>query len=173
MPGSFAVSALKRAGIGFVSILFLTASDPAIADSPSPELPADWVRVSAGGAFSLMAPAGTAFHPAQGVDSTVGSFQAPDFKLSFDYGRYSDSLTHMSSEAEYETRDIVVDGKTAYIVTSFVPQYSADRPYFIGIHFPEVGETTMGPTKLTVYGLLETVDGYALVEAIFATIRFD
>jgi len=168
-----ATAMLKRAGVGVVSILFLMMSGSVIAESSSSEVPADWIKVAAGHEFNLMAPAGTEFHPSEGIDSFVGDFEAPDFKLSFDFGQYSNSLKDISGDARYEIRDILIDGKAANIVTAYAPRFSTDHPYFIGIHFPEVKTTGRGPTKLTVFGLLETADDYTVIEKIFGTIRFD
>jgi len=167
-----AISNLKRAGIGLVSILLLIMSDSVATESLSSEVPADWVKVSAGREFDLMAPAGTEFHPSEGTDSFVGNFEAPDFKLSFDYGLYSNPLTEMSGDAEYKTRNVQINGKAAYIVTAYAPRFSTDRPYFIGIHFPKVKMTIVGPKKLTVFGFFETADDYTVVDKIFRTIRF-
>jgi hypothetical protein len=173
-----AASILMRAGIVFVSFLFLLMSANAVTESvaaasTSSEVPADWIEVSAGREFDLRAPAGTEFRPLKGIDSFVGSFAAPDFELSFDYGLYSNPLNDMSGDDAYKTQDVLVDGKTAYIVTAYAPRLSADRPYFIGIHFPKIKMTNMGPTKLTVFGLLETADDYTVVEKIFRTIHFN
>lgn len=169
---NFAASKLKRAGIGFVSVFFLIISDSVITESLSSEVPVDWIKVSAGREFDLMAPAGTEFHPSEGIDSFVGSFEAPDFKLSFDYGLYSNPLKDMSGDAKYETRIVLINGKAANVVTAYAPRFSIDHPYFIGIHFPEIKTTVVGPTKLTVFSLLETADYYTVVEKIFRTIQF-
>ncbi len=115
-----------------------------------------------------MAPAGTEFTPGKGTDSFIGSF----FKLSFDYGAYSNSLSDLSGDAEYKTHSVLIDGKAANIVTAYAPRFSTDRPYFIGVHFPEIRKTVVGSTRLTVFGLLETADSYAVIEKIFSTIQF-
>lgn len=141
-------------------------------ESISPDVPADWVKVAAGSEFDLMAPAGTEFHPAEGIDSFVGSFEAPDFKLSFDFGRYSNPLNDLSGDAKYEIRNVLIDGKAANIVTAYSSRFSTDHPYFIGIHFPEIKKSVLGSTKLTVFSLLETADYYSVVEKIFKTIQF-
>ena len=78
----------------------------------------------------------------------------------------------MSGDARYEIRNVLIDGKAANIVTAYAPRFSTDRPYFIGIHFPEIKKTVLGSTKLTVFSLLETADDYIVVEKIFRTIQF-
>ncbi len=167
---NFAASKLKLAGIGLASALFLIVSASMATESG---LPDNWINVSANQKFDLMAPAGTEVHPAKGIDSFVGSIEAPDFSLSFDYGRYSNPLNDMSGDAKYEIRDVVIDGKAANVITAYAPRFSTDRPYFIGIHFPEVKKTAVGSTKLTVFSLLETADYYTVVANIFETIQFN
>ncbi len=166
---NFAASKFKLAGIGLTSALFLIISASMATESV---LPDDWIKVSANQEFNLMAPAGTKVHPGKGIDSFVGSIEAPDFKLSFDYGRYSNPLNDMSGDAKYEIRNVVIDGKAANVITAYAPRFSTDRPYFIGIHFPEIEKTVVGATKLTVFSLLETADDYTVVEKIFETIQF-
>ena len=168
-----AATKLKRVAVGVISALLLIVPNSAISQSPAAEVPAGWAKVSAAREFHLMAPAGTEYRPGKGIESLVGSFESADFKLSFDYGAYSDALQHLRGDAGYAVRDIMVGGKPAKVVTARAPRLSADRPYFIGIHFPEIKTTVVGPTKLTLFGLFETADNYPLIEKIFTTIRFD
>ena len=167
-----AVSKIKRAGFGFASALFLIMSNSVTTESLASGAPTDWIKVSAGHAFDFMAPAGTEFHSSEGMDSFTGRIEAPDFELSFDYGSYSDPLNHISDDAKYETHNVLIHGKAATIVTAYAPRFSADHPYFIGIHFPKIKTTAMGKTKLTVFGLLETPEYYTVIDKIFRTIQF-
>ena len=136
------------------------------------DVPADWVEVSAGTLFSVKAPPGTVFKPGQGKDSVIGAFEGPGFLLSFDYGVYSDPLDRDSRDQGYQARDTRVNGKAAKIVTAYARLRSPVRPYFIGIHFPDVEKSSLGSIKLTVSGSLEKKEDYSIVEKILATIRF-
>ncbi len=136
------------------------------------DIPADWERVAADTVFSLSAPAGTTYTPGQGIDSMIGSFDAASFQLNFDYGAYSDPLTHLHDNDGYQTREVEVDGRTAIIVSAYAPAYSDQQPYVIGIHFPNLGQSVVGTQRLTVYTMLETPDDFAMIEQIYGTIQF-
>jgi hypothetical protein len=136
------------------------------------DVPADWVEVPADALFSMKAPPGTVFKPGQGTDSNVGAFEVPGFQLAFDYGVYSNSLNQDSGDQDYQARETEIDGKAARIVTAYAPHRASGRPYFIGVHFPRVGETSLGSIKLTVSGSLVKKEDYSIVEMIFSTIRF-
>ncbi len=163
----------KQAILGLAAMLLSLMASQSSAGGASAEVPADWVRVSADSVFSLFAPAGTAYQPGEGIDSIIGTFDAADFQLQSDYGAYSDSLITLSEVDQYQAWDVEVDGKSAKIVTAYAPLYSTERPYFIGIHFPELGETVIGKTRLTIYALLASPDDYALIEKIYVTIQFN
>lgn len=164
---------IKQAVSGLASIALFLVAGSAQAGDLSGEVPSDWVRLQADSVFSLSAPAGTTYTPAQGIDSIVGSFDAAAFQLNFDYGAYSSSLTNLSEEEDYQTRDVEIDGKPAKIVTAVAPIYSEQQPYFIGVHFPDLGQSVVGTTRLTLYAMLESPDTYPLIEQIYGTIQFN
>ena len=135
-------------------------------------VPADWIEVSAGSTFSLMAPAGTKYRPAKGIDSMIGTFVTPGFEMSFDYGGYSDPLNAEAGDKGYTARDLPINGKVAKLVTAYSPQRSPDRPYFIGVHFSDLEKSAIGSIKLTISSNLKNKNDYATLETIFRTIRF-
>ncbi len=135
-------------------------------------VPAEWVEVDAGSAFSLTAPPGTRFSPGDGKDSFIGSFEAAGLRLSFDYGLYSNPLVSDGSGKNYTARNVDIDGKKAKIVTNYIPHRSTKRPYFIGVYFQDVGKSSIGTIKLTVHTSVERKEDYDIVEKIFGTIRF-
>lgn len=166
------VSKFKRTKIGIVVIFFVLVSAMAFSITYASEVPPDWIKVSVGSDFDLMAPAGTSFRPGKAIDSNAGEIVTPDFTLSFDYGLYSNPLNDMSRYTNHETHDARVDGKPALIVTANTPRFPTDRPYFIGIHFPKVKTSILGAVKLTIEGQLDVEDRYTTVERMFRTIRF-
>ena len=67
--------------VSLIALLLLSACAPAT--------PAGWTRHDlADGAFSLAVPPGLAREAAQGIDSYVARFVAPDLQVEVDYGRY-------------------------------------------------------------------------------------
>ena len=144
-----------------------------LAASCSADTPSDWVEVSAGSEFSLMAPAGTKFIKREGIDSFVGEFDGPGFKLQFDYGAYSGSLEDDGNAQNYAAENLPVRGKQARLVTSYSPHRSDDFPYFIGMHFADLGETVIGTRKLTIYAWVKSTDDYPLVREILGTVEFN
>lgn len=138
----------------------------------SSEIPSDWIEVSAGDVFSLMAPPGTEFHPLQGIDSFVGTFKTPDFELSFDYGLYSNRLDDLSTGTDPEVHTILIDDKNARIVTMQTTVYSKDHSHFIGVYIPDLKQTMLGSLSLSITCSLENDDLYPIVEQIYKTIRF-
>ena len=127
----------------------------------------DWIKVYADNKFSLLAPPETKFHQQQGMDSFVGVFSNKNFKMKFDYGLYSDPLDDRGSKTE-----INVDGKPAWIVRSSTPGSTNKASNFIGIHFPEVEQTFLGTTKLTIITSPEKEEDYEAIEKIFRSIKF-
>lgn len=95
--------------------------------SPAPPIPADWQTVSAGRAFTFRAPADLKPVPVQGMDSFVGQYENDAFEVSFDYGMYSDPLTH----ADLAGREVIVDERRARL---------ARKDKYVGIHFANVTE---------------------------------
>jgi hypothetical protein len=73
---------------------------------PSEAVPRGWKRILVGDAFSFEAPADTQPFPLEGIDSAVGGYESSRFKIAFDYGAYSNSLSD-------ETPWIVIDGHKA------------------------------------------------------------
>jgi hypothetical protein len=141
--------------------------------SCSADTRSDWVQVSAGSEFSLWAPAGTKFIKRKGIDSFVGEFEGPGFNLRFDYGAYANPLDNDGNAQAYETEDLMVGDNQARLVTSYAPQRDDEFPYFIGMHFGDLGETVIGTRKLTISARVKGTEDYALVKEIFSTIRFN
>lgn len=166
---SFRGKSTGAAGFLLAVALFLAAvwGGPAAA-----AVPADWVKLVVQGKFELMAPPGSKYVPRQGIDSAVGRVETPDFTLDFDYGAYSDPLKPRSGFLQYRSREVTVDGKAARIVTAFSPEHSADRPYFIGIHFDNLKRSVIGPVRLTMATWVGTPKAYKTIESVFGTITF-
>lgn len=73
---------------------------------PGDSVPAGWKRIQVGQDFSFETPADTQPVALRGIDSTVGGYRTDRFNFTFDYGRYSNSLSD-------ETPWTVIDGYKA------------------------------------------------------------
>jgi hypothetical protein len=135
-----------------------------------PPLPADWIEVSAGGAFTVMAPRGTLFERTPGIDSFTGVFNGPGFTVHIDQGAHADPLERDRRRAAFLSRDITVDGRPAKLVTARTP--GVPRPYFLGLHVPHVRRSVSGTIKLTLTCELQGPQDSAIVEAIYRSVRF-
>lgn len=73
---------------------------------PNDTIPDGWKRIQVGEDFSFEAPVDTQPLVLRGIDSTVGGYKTDRFNFTFDYGRYSNSLSD-------ETPWTVIDGYRA------------------------------------------------------------
>jgi len=160
------------AGTLRTAFLFLLCSIASAARADAvPPLPADWIEVSAGGAFTVMAPRGTLFARTPGIDSFTGVFNGPGFAVHVDHGIYADPLERDRRRTAFLSRDIVVDGRPATLVTARTS--GAPRSYFLGLHVPHVRRSVSGAIKLTLTCDLEGPQDSAMVEAIYRSVRFE
>lgn len=134
--------------------------------------PPDWHRIEVANVFSLLAPADTKHVPGQGADSLIGAFEGPRFALNFDYGAYSNSLGHIENGVDYRAEQMTIDGEAATFVTADIHARDPQRPHFIGIHFPDLGHSAVGTTKLTISGALASPTDIDTVRSMFTSIRF-
>jgi hypothetical protein len=141
--------------------------------SPASGVPSGWMEIRVGTLFTLMAPPGTVWHPAKGKDSAAGTVDAPGFSLSYDYGLYANPLDNSEGDRNYAAQDAVFDGHKARIVTADAPRLSAERPYFIGVHFPELKKSAVGSVSLTVQTSVAKKSDYEMVSKIFGSMRID
>ena len=131
--------------------------------------PPNWIRVNVKN-VSFYIPGDMKKAPVRGEDSIVEMYQNNRIVLSYDYGRFSDSLKDKSENESYSERTEEIGGKQARIVsyrheTSFYPSFSN----VLAIHFADVGN---GDNKLTIFARCRTGADYATVEKIFKTIQF-
>jgi hypothetical protein len=150
-----------------LAFVVLVVSGVASADTANPD---DWIEVSADGKFSVSAPRGTTFARSAGIDSFTGVFNAPGFAVHVDFGAHSDPLEPDRNRAQFFARPIQVDGKSAKLVTA--RSRTGPRPYFIGMHVPNVRRSAVGAVGLTLTSDLARAQDYALVEAVYRSVRF-
>lgn len=123
------------------------------------------------GRFSLQTGGETRLLPVAAIDSAIGRIQGDGFVIEYDHGPYSDPLRPIDGDEEFQAREAVLDGHKARIVTLRSASRYPGRPYFIGVHFPELGASSLGKTRLTVYAALETPQLRTKVEQILLTVR--
>lgn len=139
------------------------------ATGPATTAPVEWRRVEVPKAFALRLPPDVKEQKVQGIDSLVRQWRSASIELSCDYGWYSDPLKDQD-KPKYERAELAVGGKNAVVVSWQDTQPSADFPFLLGIHFPNV--TGDGKVKLTVFARCRDAEGAKLAKKIFETITF-
>ena len=134
---------------------------------------ADWIRVVAGGGLSLQAPRGSRFVQGRGTDSLSGTVSGPGFALDLDYGAFSDPLTAVDAFSRVETDEMLINGRPARMVFATLITPVGNRPYFFGLHVPNVAPGVQGSLKLTVTAHLRQTRELILIRRIVETIRFE
>jgi hypothetical protein len=122
--------------------------------------PASWYKLDAG-PFSILAPSGWEFHQLTGVDSYVGEFVGDGLALTFDFGRYSNSLKEAKSPAYIINRESI-GGFHAKVVSPRAPGHGVT-----GVYFRDVGHSN----RFCLWGRELTAAQQELVLKIFETIR--
>jgi len=123
------------------------------------------------GRFSLLAGAGARLLPVTAIDSGVGKIQFGGTTIEFDHGPYSDPFERMDSDESYQARDVVLDGRKARVVTLRSATRFAGRPYFIGVHFPDLGSTSLGKIRLSLYAATASAQERAQAERVMLTVK--
>ena len=118
VPVSGAEAGPEVKGPTLISVVFILiiASSCSRPQEPVLIIPDGWKEIRAGSSFSLYAPPGTTFRPERGVDSFVGVFDGTNFKITFDYGAYSNSLSGYAADPRYRVEHFGVGSKLALFV---------------------------------------------------------
>ncbi len=90
------------------------------------------MRKTDAGPFTLALPEGLRQLPASGIDSHVGRYETLGFRVSFDYGAYSNRLEHVSDPGQTRT-PLIVDGRACVLVSW---RENGSLPHHTAIHFP-------------------------------------
>lgn len=135
---------------------------------------AGWVTISADGAFTFKAPPGTVPYNDGGVpiDSLVGQYVHPKFKLMFDYGQYSNDLSGLRADPRYTVTNEIIDGRKAIIVTGpGENRWDCDHliaMYMVVSHNWWNGRTT----KLEINGCTRDPQAIPMLRQVFESIHF-
>ena len=98
----------------FLIFALLSASGCATIERP-PDVPSDWVLVSADNRYALWAPRGTRYRRGPPFDSWVGNFSHPEFTIYMDYGIYAPDFRRLRELFPSRTETVTIDGKEAII----------------------------------------------------------
>ncbi|HEX7600790.1 MAG TPA: hypothetical protein VF316_04255 [Polyangiaceae bacterium] len=153
------------------------------AELPPEPLPRTHRRVWCGNAFSFFVPPEVIEEKAEGDDSIVGAFAGPKMRLSYDFGRYSNSLASESVDGRapvdeiLSRKEVTLSGTPGVLVTMRV--LSPQRARFLsGVHFPKVAVSepymSLGreDARLTMMATCDALADCAPAEGIFRSIEF-
>jgi hypothetical protein len=159
-------------------------------------VPAGWVKLKAGDAFSFYAPPGTVLSAPNeetssgrnvadlpGHNSYVGHVDAPGIALRFDYGAFDDDLSFAAAGRDVLEEALIVDGRDANIVTAqALPgdvSFAPDKPWFAGLLVARVAPRTayyglsdVVWNRLRFFGYAKTQAQADIVRKMFATVEF-
>jgi len=124
-----------------------------------------WNRIDAT-YFTFDIPADMVKTRVAGIDSLVGEYKNSQIRLSFDYGSYSDPLKYDKRLPQYQSSEMQVDGRKARMVT-----FRQSEAWLTAIHFPNAGQTSGEPAKLTIHAACETAEGLQVARAIFTSVH--
>jgi|GEM_PF-2365976 hypothetical protein len=122
--------------------------------------------------FEFCGPEELRKHKVQGIDSFVGAFISDTMRIDFDLGIWSDPLTELDDQAQFNLDSTIIDGRTARLVSClYNGQTQSGHAYIAAAHFPRIHDT-YPETKLTLWveGASTTEQDTAL--ALFKTVRF-
>ena len=131
------------------------------ANRAADSVPTGWQMLETG-AFSISAPSGWEFHQLMGVDSYVGEFVGDGVVLTFDFGRYSNSLKKEKKPA-YVIAHESIGGFRAKVVSPRAPGHG-----ITAVYFHNVGRSN----GLCLWGRDLSAAHQELALRIFGTIRF-
>jgi hypothetical protein len=129
-------------------------------------LPAGWHRIDLG-PFSMTLPTELKSVPVRAIDSYVGEFAAPEMKIHFDYGDWSDPLT--SSYGEVLAKEKIRISDREALVVTWRRTDGSPSPILSAVHFPARWKED---ALLTVYADLKEEAAVGSARRIFDSIRF-
>lgn len=107
-----------------------------------------------------------------GVDSAAGRLTGKDLSISYDFGLYSDPLRVPVGATDVQESVILVGGLPARRVTYSVERSGAVPMHYVGVHVPDVRQSSMGRLKLTLLAHTQDRQNFADVDALLPTIEF-
>lgn len=133
--------------------------------------PSDWQERDLGG-FALRTPADMQLRTG-GIDSQAGTLTSEALRIDYDFGPYSDPLAQRADALDFHSGAITVDGLPARKVQFRLPDAATGQSRScIGVHVPQVRQSSTGPMRLTVLACADKPDQLKDVPAMIATIRF-
>jgi hypothetical protein len=137
---------------------------------------ASWQLVDVG-EFSFRLPPGFAARDVRGIDSFVGAYRssAGDSEVTFDLGLFSSSLPNQAEYSEYRRCNVVIDDRTAAVVTGELRDPSDST--LGGTHFAAAAwrdiRGTERPIHLTVSTVARDADRIPQLLAVLYSVDID
>ena len=174
LSGAEAGTEVKCSALIGVVCTFIVVSSCSRPQEPVLIIPDGWKELRAGNKFSLYAPPGTTFRPERGIDSFVGGFDGPNFKITFDYGAYSNQLDDEVADASYRVEHFGAGGQLALFVIgpSKGQDGCANDKEVAAMFVRGVGKNTIGSNLLMILACMDSEKQTGTVRSIFRTIRF-
>jgi hypothetical protein len=144
----------------------------------------NWIELKAGNAFTFRAPPRTTSVPVQGIDSFVGMYVNPPFKvgfpfgsdfwIGFDYGIWSNNLHGLRDDPRFAEEVIEVDGRDAVMVTG---PGGGDSTWGCSGHLTAIYVVVSRswrnpPVALQMHGCAGVPEAVPILHQIFKTVRF-
>lgn len=125
-------------------------------------VPSGWVEVASNCNFSFRAPKDLVRNDVKGIDSCVGSHKSESLTFSYDYGRYSNSLSGYNAKPNFSESNVLIDGTPAKLVAC-----DSEAGRFVGIYVANDGRgqkleasifcSTKGACEDTARTILSTI----------------
>ena len=138
-------------------------------------MPADWVIISAGKAFTFKAPADTVRYTDGGmaIDSFVRMYRNSQFTLMFDYGQWSNDLSGFKSKPGYVFDTAEIDGRKATVVTGPGGNSWGCNDYMSAVYLIVSHSWWSGRTiRLEMSGCTKDPKNLPLLHKVFESLHF-
>lgn len=117
--------------------------------------PSDWVSVTGG------------------TDSLAGRLAGSGVQLDYDFGLYSDPLNAPYGARDLQAESHAIDGLSARRVSFSQPSDAgASVHHCVGIHVPQVRQSSMGNIRFTALACTKDPARLALARSVLSTLRF-
>jgi len=137
------------------------------------DVPANWITLAAGDAFTMQTPPGTHFRKEQGIDSFASGFDGPNFSMDFDYGIYSPTLSDLAADPKYKAEKTAIDGIPVLIVSGPGNNNFGCQKWMVAIHTGPIKQGILGsPNTLTLGACIENPSDIPRIRTIFQTLKF-
>ncbi len=128
-----------------------------------------WRRFDAQGLFEFRAPCTFEGGASDGIDSSVGAYQAAGIAAAYDYGAFFVNFDGWEAHQSFTKVATTLDGRPAFLLTAhdLAPAYG--YPYLVAVVVPAVDAHG---TKLSFWGSADSPERRALLTQVLKSVRF-